>query len=125
MIEQIEKILISKATKRQQTFSGSLIPNALPILGVKTPEIRLLAKQIIKGDFRLFLNKCEPKTFEMQLLKGYVIAEAKMDINEKLNYLDQFIPTITDWAVNDGLSSALKCCKKYSKEMFNYLLTRT
>lgn len=122
MFKKIDELLRGKSTMHQKEFANSLIPNSLPMIGVRTPDVRMIAKIIIKDDFKKFLDECKPDTFEMQLLKGFVIASAPMTIEDRLHYLDLFIPTITDWAVHDGLVSSLKCTYKYMEEMLNYIL---
>ena len=121
MIKKIEEELNNKISIKQKEFSNSLIPNALPMLGVKIPDLRKIGKNICNDDFITFL-KIEPKTFEMQWLKGFVIGTAKMSLCDRFKYLNEFIPTITDWAVCDGLVSCLKCCKKYHSEMYKYIM---
>ena len=121
MIKKVEELLNEKISIKQKEFSYSLIPNALPMLGVKIPELRKIGKDICNDDYISFLNVV-PETFEMEWLKGFVIGNAKMDLIDKFKYLDEFIPTIKDWAVCDGLVSCLKWSKKYPKDMFNYIL---
>ena len=122
MIEEIKEKLRELSTTKTQSFSCKLIPNSLPIVGCKFPDLRKLAKEICKGEYQIFLKEYDASSFELQLLYAYVISGAKMSIEDRINYLREFVPTIIDWAVCDGLISSLKCTKKYPEEMFNFIL---
>lgn len=122
MIKEIKQQLNELATPKTQNFSKKLIPNSLPILGCKFPDLRKLAKEICKKDYTLFLKEYDASSFELQLLYAYVISAAKMSEEERRAYLRDFVPKIQDWAVCDGLISSLKCTKKYPKEMLEFIL---
>ncbi|MDE5566044.1 MAG: DNA alkylation repair protein [Anaeroplasmataceae bacterium] len=122
MIEEIKQILNQESKENTKEFNQKILNTKLPILGVNTPFLRQYAKQICKQDFRLFLKECDRSSYELTLLEAFVIAGAKMSIDERFKLLDEFIPIIGDWAVHDGLVSSLKCSKKYPKEMLEYIL---
>ncbi|MDE6241273.1 MAG: DNA alkylation repair protein [Anaeroplasmataceae bacterium] len=122
MIEEIKGKLNELSTTKTQNFSSKLIPNSLPILGCTFPSLRKLAKEICKGEYQTFLKEYDQSSFELQLLYAYVISSAKMSIEERIELLRKFVPTIQDWAVCDGLISSLKCTKKYPKEMLEFIL---
>lgn len=121
MIEELKNQLKSLATDNILKYNQRLIPNTLPVYGVKIPLLRGLAKKVNQGDFRLFLKECDGSSFELQMLEGYVIASAKMPLEERLTYLKAFVPKIQDWAVCDGLVSSLKTTKQYKDEMLNFI----
>lgn len=122
MIEEIKEKLKELSTTKTQNFSSKLIPNSLPIIGCKFPDLRKLAKEICKGDYQILLEEYDASSFELQLLYAYVISGAKMSIEDRISYLRKFVPTIIDWAVCDGLISSLKCTKKYPEEMLSFIL---
>ena len=122
MLEKIKQDLNSLATIKLRDFQAKLIPNSLPILGVKIPDLRKYAKRLCKEDYELFLKEYDASSFELQLLYAYVISTAKMDFSIRINYLRAFIPTIIDWAVCDGLVSSLKITKDHLEEVFNFLM---
>ncbi len=122
MIEIIQDQLNAMATVKIKEFNERIIFTPLPKLGVKIPDLRMLAKKIVKGDYLAFLEECDESSFEMKFLEGVVIATAPLPLETKFEYLDRFIPTIRDWAIHDGLVSSLKCSRRYPKEMLNYIL---
>ena len=120
-LEEIKRRLSELSSLKIQEFSKKLIPNSLPILGCKIPDVRKLAKEICKGDFYLFLKEYDASSYELQLCYAYVISAAKMSIEERISYLRVFVKEIQDWAVCDGLISSLKCTIKHQKEMFEFI----
>lgn len=103
-------------------FYTKLNPTGKPALGVRTGDLRNLAKEIAKDDYKKFLDENPMDTFEMEMLQGFVIGYAKDDISIILSYLKDFIPKVHDWAVNDGLCSTFKIAKKYPRETFDLLM---
>ena len=55
------------------------------------------------------------------MLEGFVIGYMKATLEEKLHYLDNFIPEIDNWAVCDCTASTLKFIDKYKKEVWEYM----
>lgn len=96
-------------------FSKKLIPNAgVPILGVRIPHIRKLAKDTVKSiDIASFLSSYKPKFHEEYLLKSMIINFAK-DINLELIYANKFVKSIPNWGVCDTF------CIKKSKNLEIY-----
>lgn len=123
MLENIIMQLKEFSSNKIQDFSKKLIPTDLPILGVRVPDLRKLAKEIVKKDYVTFLEECDDRYFELQLLKGYVIGIAPMAFEKRIDYLKKFVPQIKDWAVCDGLVSSLKCTKKNYEAMLEYILS--
>jgi len=119
---QAEIERLSGNDKKYADFSSSLIPGASIIYGVRLPEMRKLAKKIAKEDYKSFLENNPMDSFEMETLQAMVIGYAKDDINVILDYLQEFIPHIHDWSVNDTLCSTFKIAKKYPKEVYDFLM---
>ena len=89
---------------------------------MRVPELRKLAKQIIKGDWRGFVEMTKQSAvYEMNMLCGMVIALAKCGFQDKLLYLEKFIPSINNWAVCDIVCGDLKDVKKHPGEMYEFI----
>lgn len=73
MIEEIKEELSLLAKANLKKFNERLIPNALPIIGVKLPDLRRLAKRICKENYETFLLEYDASNFELQMLYGFVI----------------------------------------------------
>ena len=99
------------------SFQSKLIPNINPdtIIGVKTPELKRIAKELYKNnDYENFLNSLPHKYFEENIIHGLLISEFK-DYNLCINYIDKFLPYIDNWAVCDQTNP--KIFKKHKEEV--------
>lgn len=111
------------ADQKYRDFHGKLIPGvAQEFWGVRVPELRKVAKEIIRGDWQDFLTEAEKETvYELTMLFGMVAAGAKCDFEEKLEWLVRFIPRIDNWAVCDVVCGELKAVKKNRERMYEFL----
>ncbi len=126
VIEETREKLIQDSEKEFQIFQQSLVPGTDLVLGVRMPKLRRLAKEIAKGNFRLYLEQAEKEIGEGSyheeiLLEGLVIAYGKMELSERFSYLDSFVPKIPNWAVCDCCCSTYKFMGKYQEESFAYI----
>ena len=121
MNPSIRKQLMEMADEEYRKFSSSLIPNVDNILGVRLPELRKLAKNIAKGDWRTYLAQADNRYFEETMLQGLVIGYAKTDIEERLRYVADFVPRIDNWSVCDSFCTGLKFTKNYRSLMWDFL----
>lgn len=78
------------------------------ILGVRTPDTKRIAKDIVKGDADTFLKFCGDTYYEELLIKGFVLGFQKKPLSKKRKNLDAFVLQIDNWAVCDGFCAALK-----------------
>lgn len=92
-----------------QTFQKRLIPGKDNILGVRMPVLRKLAREIMREDWRGWLDQ-QPMPdpwYEQAILRGIVIAAAPMDLAERFSRLAAFVPYIDNWAVCDCVCASL------------------
>ena len=77
--------LEAMAAPELATFAASLIPGLqLPMLGVRIPALRRLARELAKADWRTVLTTAlPPDTFEQVMLRGLIIGYARMDWEER------------------------------------------
>lgn len=120
--EEIRTYLEEHAEGKFQEFTSGLIPGTDPILGVRVPVIRDLAKKIAKEDWRSYLAGARDDSYEEIMLQGFVIGYAKADIDEILSCAKVFIPKIHDWAVNDGFCSTFKIARKHRQKVWDFLM---
>ena len=59
--------------------------------------------------------------FEQVMLKGMIIGNLKIEFEEWIRYIDQFVPKITNWSICDSFCSSLKITKKYSERMWEFI----
>ncbi|PIC62916.1 DNA alkylation repair protein [Sporosarcina sp. P13] len=104
-----------------QKFASALIPTNDNVLGVRKPELRKLAKEIAKGDWRSYLETAEENYFEEVMLQGLVIGYVKADIEEILSYVVVFVPKIDNWSVCDSFCTSLKITKQHKERVWDFL----
>lgn len=104
-----------------ETFHSRLCPNTDNIIGVRLPLLRQLAKEIAKGDWRNFLSNSKEEYYEEILINGLVIAYAKCDVEERLNYIESFVPKIDNWAICDSFCNTLKFVNKNKEIMWEFI----
>ena len=118
----IRKQLEELSEKDYQKFSASLIPNINNVLGVRTPILRKLSKEILKDkNNEKFLKTNQFKYMEEYMLKGMVIGLLKNPIEEVLVYTKEFVPTIDNWAVCDCFCCSLKITNKNLDAVWDFL----
>ncbi len=101
--EEIRKRLFSLRDEKYADFTAGLIPT-LPkekFIGVRTPALRSLAKEIYKrGEYGSFLSDLPHRYYEEDNLHGFIICQMK-NIDECISELRRFIPFTDNWATND------------------------
>lgn len=120
-MENIRKKLFEMQDKTYQEFHRGLCPNVDDIIGVRIPDLRKIAKQIAKENPREYLEKISKEYYEEKMLQGFVIGYMKASLEEKLRYLDKFVPAIDNWAICDCCTSTYKFTNQYQKEVWEYL----
>lgn len=107
-----------------RTFMAKLTPNVPKekMLGVRIPNLRKLAKEIAKGDWRTYLNNAKEDTFEEVMLQGLVIGYVKAELSEIFTLVETFLPKIDNWAVCDSFCASLKIAKKYPQKMWKFIV---
>lgn len=119
---EITDKLFSLADPKYQKFHSALCPGTNNMIGVRVPVLRGVAKEIVKDDWRTFLRHAKNDYYEEIMLQGMVIGLAKMELEERVNYLTSFIPKIDNWAVCDVTCAGLKFAKKNEKEVWEFLM---
>ncbi len=91
---------------KYRNFQAKLIPNIniANVIGVRTPELRSYAKELVKSNnYELFLNDLPHKYFDENQLHAFIISELK-DYNECISYVNIFLPYVDNWATCDQMS---------------------
>lgn len=127
MKEHIRELLKSYAEESYRDFSSALVPGSKPLLGVRLPVLRKIAKDLVKGDWRnevaFFQNEWEDVWFEERMLRGMVIGygTAKAETEEGLFYLKEMIPLIDCWSVCDSFCSSFSFAAGHRREVWEFL----
>lgn len=117
-LNEIKKNLFKYQDKKYQKFESSLIPNIEKklIIGVKTPILKNMAKEIIKADLSdKYIKMLPHKYFEENQIHSFIISESK-DFDECIKNINNFLKYVDNWATCDQL------CPKIFKKNKNQLL---
>lgn len=119
--EELRRRLLEEREGGYRKFSAGLLPGTENILGIRLPKLRVLAKEIAKGDWRSFLQNAYGDYFEEIMIQGMVIGCAKMEPEERLDYIARFIPKIDNWSVCDCFCAGLKFTAKHLNRVWEFL----
>lgn len=100
--------LFEHAEPNYREFSAKLIPGIHEsMIGVRLPLLRKLTKTILAGDWRRFLSENQHQYYEETMLSAFVIGTAKMEDEERIHCVKEFLPCIQNWGVCDSFCAAL------------------
>lgn len=103
---KIQQQLFDLQDRVYRDFQAGLIPTAEPdsMIGVRTPALRALAKQLRGSrEAEEFLRKLPHRYFDENQLHAFLIAEEK-DFAASVEKVEAFLPYIDNWATCDQLS---------------------
>lgn len=106
--DELREHLLELEDVGYREFHLRTCPQAQHVIGVRMPEQRKLAKQIVRSDYWQFLDGFEPHYYEEVLITGIVIATAPMGLSERLDYVAWFVPLINNWAICDCFCASFK-----------------
>lgn len=122
MNQEIRDKLLSLAEEDYKKFQNKLIPDTHDILGIRLPQLRTLAKELAKEDWRSYLESAWDEYYEEIMLQGLVIGYARTDMEETLHFIKAFVPKITNWGVCDSFTMGLKMAQKHPEQFWNLIL---
>lgn len=121
-MSSIRKELESISEEEYRVFTQKLLPGVEPILGVRLPNLRKLAKRLAKEDWKSYLLSAQNDSFEEILLQGMVIGYVKVNTVEELfPYIREYVSKIDNWSSCDSFCTGLKITKKYPEEVWAFL----
>ena len=120
-VENVRKMLLALADEDYRIFHSKLVPGTENILGVRVPELRKLAKKLVKEDWREYFEAAPDMYYEEDMLRGFMVGYGRMDIEERLDKVREFLPSIHNWAVCDCFCSTLKFTEKNREKVWEFL----
>jgi 3-methyladenine DNA glycosylase AlkD len=119
--DEILNELYKKQDIKYIEFQGKLIPpkTADDMIGVRTPELRKYAKELLKReDIGEFLEILPHEYFDENQLHAFIISGIK-DYDKCMAEVDKFLPYVDNWATCDQLSP--KVFKKHHAELLKQI----
>jgi 3-methyladenine DNA glycosylase AlkD len=117
----VTDMLISAKDDEYREFQAKLVPNidSATIIGVRTPRMREIAKEVFRGDLRDdFLKELPHKYYEENLVHFFVLAMIK-DFDECVQAVEEFLPYVDCWPVSDQATP--KSFKKNHEKLLPYI----
>ena len=117
----IHEILLELKNEEYRQFTARLVPNipAETIIGLKTPEMRAIAKNIFMDTDRdIFLNALPHEYYEENLIHFFVISMIK-DFEECIQRVEAFLPYVDCWPVSDQATP--KAFRKNHEKLLPYI----
>lgn len=118
---EIRKELKKLQDKGYREMQVTIIPtvDADSIIGVRTPALRQLAKELAKReDISEFLSDLPHKFFEENQLHAFILSGMK-DAESCIRLVDEFLPYVDNWATCDQMSP--KVFKKHKQLLLEYV----
>ena len=116
-LSYLEKI----SDKDNIEFSKKITMTNYEVLGIKTPILKSIAKDISKTDIESFFKYTGNKYYEEVMIEGFVLSSIK-DPDLFMKYFEKFILKIDCWAICDSCISSYKIMKKYDFSNYAYSL---
>ena len=117
ILSELKKLQDKGYRKMQITTIPSV--KAESIIGVRTPALRALAKELSKrDDISIFLEDLPHKFFEENQLHAFILSGMK-DAEECIKLVDKFLPYVDNWATCDQMSP--KIFKKHKDLLLEYI----
>ena len=113
--------LIEVKDDAYREFQTKLVPNVPPeaILGVRTPEMRKIAKEVFGSpDCEAFLNDLPHRYYEENLIHFFVISMIR-DFDACVQAVEAFLPYVDCWPVSD--QSTPKVFAKNHQKLLPYI----
>lgn len=103
---EILKSLYAAQDVVYRDFNAKLIPNISreKIIGVRTPMLRKMAKDMLKsGKYKDFILSLPHQYFEENQLHAFILSDLK-DYDITVKEVDKFLPYVDNWATCDQMS---------------------
>ena len=117
-MKEIVDILYSKQDKKYRDFQAPLFPNINKerMIGVRTPELKKLAKELNGSDLaNEFIKTLPHQYFDENQLHAFLISLIK-DYQTCLKEVERFLPYVDNWGTCDQLSP--KVFSKHKDELY-------
>ena len=120
----IRKELEQLADTAYCDFSSALSPGmALPMIGVRLPELRRIAhREAKKAEWRATLDGMERSCFEEVLLSGMIVGYASMDLKERMQRIADYVDFIDSWSLCDSACASFTVARKHPEEFWAFLM---
>ncbi len=110
--------LFNLSTPKAITYTSKVIPNCNTIIGVNMSTLRKYFKENVIF-LEIFLTYKANEYYEVDLLKALAVINKKESIEDKINSINKYSYTITNWATTDIF---LNVFKERNEIIFSYAI---
>lgn len=117
----LQERLLAVRDEKYREFQIKLVPNIDPdtVIGVRTPDMRKIAKEVYEGEEReAFLNSLPHAYYEEKLIHFFVLAMYK-DFEQCIREVEKFLPYVDCWPVSDQATP--KSFRKNHQKLLPYI----
>ncbi|MBQ7643304.1 MAG: DNA alkylation repair protein [Clostridia bacterium] len=107
------------ADEKFKDFNAKIVAGEKPMIGVRTPVIHKIAKEVAKEFPYEYLSDCKFAYYEDTLVYGLVIAT--FPFGEFSRCLPAYLSNADNWAHIDLFASKIKCVKKERDKFFGMI----
>lgn len=105
--------------KKYQEFHSKNIESD-NLIGIRTNELKKIAKEISQGDYENFIKYNTKNIYEPKMIEGFLYGYLKIPFQELIPYLDSYLDKIDNWALCDLFVSNLKIISSSQEEGFKF-----
>jgi 3-methyladenine DNA glycosylase AlkD len=113
--------LLRMQDEKYRQFQIKLVPGINPdtIIGVRTPAMRAIAKDVYRnGDWEAFLDDLPHTYYEEKLVHFFIVAMIR-DFDECVARVEEFLPYVDCWPISDQATPT--CFKKHHEQLLPYI----
>lgn len=124
MKEETRIKLLQMGEPDYQKFSSSLIPASKPLIGIRLPMLRSLAKEMVKQSNWKDELDAEDEFFEEVMLKGMLIGygtSKEGSVREAYAMLDNFVNAVDNWSVCDSCCASFELFSRFRQETWQHI----
>ena len=122
--EQLHQELEALAEPSYRDFAARLLPPGTPMLGVRLPRLRQLARRLLQlpaEELAAYLAAAADDTLEEKMLLGFVIGGSRMPLEKLQEHIRRFLPKIDNWSLCDSFCASLKSARKNQQALLPFL----
>lgn len=124
--EKTYKIFLKWLKEKQEIsyleFQKKIILEDIPMIGIRSEQLKKIAKEISKGSYITFIKQNNHYYYEEIMIHGFILGNLKTDFATLLKLIEDFLPYNQSWAINDSICSCLKQFKKNQEIGYQWIL---
>lgn len=117
-MSDLTQLLKSNVDSEYKKFHQKLVPDTkYQILGVRVPIIKKIAKDNVSTANKFLAQK--HVYYEEFMLHALLINKTAQDLDSAFRLIDEFLPSIDNWAICDSLVASLKIFKTNPSKVYS------